>query len=79
MSLTILQRRNWANKRVKAYDLARAKVPAAAFLQQFESRTSPGILYTVKSIGNLQGNTYYECDCPGFQYKRGCRHIDEVK
>ncbi len=40
---------------------------------QFRSDTT-SLIYTVKDLG-----TVIICDCPGFQYRQSCKHVDEVK
>lgn len=41
---------------------------------QFESSSSPGKFYTVSIEEN-----YYECNCPGFIYRKNCSHIDKAR
>lgn len=43
---------------------------------QFESLTSPGVLYTV-SRDTRNGNI--GCNCPGWRFRKECRHITLVK
>lgn len=40
---------------------------------QFHSESSDAI-YTVKDLG-----TGIVCDCPGFQFRANCKHVDEIK
>ena len=43
-------------------------------IKTFESKSSPGIFYTVRKI-----NGKYECECPGFKYHRTrCKHLKEI-
>ncbi len=40
----------------------------------FESRTKVGVKYTVSDF-----TSYLFCDCPAYNYKKRCRHTDQVK
>ena len=42
-------------------------------MQEFRSATRPGVVYTVRTTEWAD-----ECDCPGFAYRRRCRHVDAV-
>ena len=80
MNQNIANMRNWANNRVRDYDRTLfVTVPIATTLARFHSESNPGTLYTVKSIGNLEGSQlYYTCDCPGYAFRKRCKHITEV-
>jgi hypothetical protein len=74
MSLTILELRRWANERVRSYDSQALKtVQHAMIIARFRSVSAPSILYSVTKRGD-----HLECNCPGYTYKRRCRHLDEV-
>lgn len=40
----------------------------------FESRTRKGVKYTVSDF-----TSYLFCDCPAYNYKKRCRHTEQVK
>ena len=46
----------------------------AEILGTFKSKTNPNTTYTVKKLDS--GSIL--CDCAGFQFRRKCRHIEEV-
>ena len=46
------------------------KVVMPEFVAKYESGSVPGLMYSVKKTGdNLT------CNCPGFVYRRRCKHI----
>lgn len=73
MSLTVSEMRSWANNRVRDYDRALKKVQQATVIARFRSVSSPTILYSVTKKGD-----YVECNCPGYTFKRRCKHLDSV-
>ena len=62
----------WANARVKAYDAARQKAAKPIVIARPQSKSNPKIKYMVIQYPN--GNKH--CNCPGFVYRRTCRHLD---
>ncbi|SVE19525.1 uncharacterized protein METZ01_LOCUS472379 [marine metagenome] len=46
------------------------KVVPPRLIATYESGSVPGLMYTVKKIGdNLT------CNCPGYVYRRKCKHV----
>jgi len=41
---------------------------------RFESSSTPGKFYTV-----TVEEGYYDCNCPGFMYRKNCSHLDKAK
>ena len=65
----IVNLREWANKRVREYDLQRAELP---HIKTYKIPGSAGNVYTI-TISEKMIN----CSCPGFTYRRKCRHIEK--
>ena len=49
--------------------------PSYRVMGRFSSESKPGIVYEVRE--NKSGSLY--CTCPGYSYRRTCRHVDLVK
>ena len=50
------------------------KVVPPVVVATYESRSVPGLMYNVKRTGdNLT------CNCPGYVYRRTCRHTNTAK
>lgn len=63
----------WANERVADYERNRASgVGKRKVVNTFASKTSKAV-YTVFDYNGL-----ITCNCPGFTFRRKCRHIEEV-
>jgi hypothetical protein len=64
----------WANDRVAESKANRMtnRVIKPKMLDQFKSKTSSAV-YTV-----LDYNGRIKCNCPGFAFRRKCRHIEEM-
>ena len=63
----------WANERVADYERNRAAgVGKRKIVDTFASKTSKAV-YTVFDYNGL-----ITCNCPGFTYRRKCRHMQEV-
>ena len=75
--MTVQQLQAWANARVAADLLERSKKPTpvkSMLLGTFESSSSKGLLYKVYS----QGESILVCNCPGFTFRRNCKHLKLV-
>ena len=67
----------WANARVAADLEERSKKltpQKSVLLGTFKSVTNSKIVYKVYSLGNDR----LDCNCPGFTYRRKCKHLDMV-
>jgi hypothetical protein len=81
--------RIWANKRVAEYKRQqlsmadaqrqwvydqdnRGGIEKSTVLGTFKSKTSKGRWTVTKHLGNIR------CNCPGFVFRRNCRHIKEA-
>ena len=63
----------WANERVAEYNGNRANgVGKRKVVNTFASKTSKAV-YTAFDYNGL-----ITCNCPGFTFRRKCRHIEEV-
>ena len=65
----IVNLREWANSRVRDYEKNRPKLP---HIKTYKVPGSTGITYTI-TISEKMIN----CSCPGFTYRRKCRHIEK--
>ena len=59
----------WANSRVREYERNRPKLPT---IKTYKIPGSKGNVYTI-TISKDSVN----CSCPGFTYRRRCKHISE--
>ena len=66
--------RQWANDCVER-DRANRKVRTKSPIQvaRFMSTTTRGVSYDL-----IKWNNKFQCTCPGFQYRRKCKHVDAV-
>ena len=67
--LYIVNLREWANKKVRDYEKNRPKLPP---ITTYKVPGSTGITYTI-TISEKSVN----CPCPGFTYRRRCKHTDK--
>ena len=67
----IVNLREWANKRVREYDLQRAELP------HIKTYKVPGIGNNVYTI-TISENNNILCSCPGFTYRRSCKHTKKT-
>ena len=74
--------RTWANERVADYERNRATITQEGrhvVLGEFKSNTSDSMYkITMHAYGTPKihkGNI--RCNCPGFTFRRNCRHIKE--
>ncbi|SVB42181.1 uncharacterized protein METZ01_LOCUS195035 [marine metagenome] len=58
--------REWANKRVREYDLQRSKLPT---IKTYKIQGSNNNIYTLTVRGNQKS-----CSCPGYQFRQKCKH-----
>ena len=66
----IVDLREWANKKVRDYEKSRPKLPHITIYKVPGSTV--GITYTITTSENS-----VNCSCPGFTYRRRCRHIEK--
>ena len=74
MSDYVTKLRQWANdcvERERATRKVRTKSPIQ--VARFMSTTTRGVSYDL-----IKWNNKFQCTCPGFQYRRKCKHIDAV-
>ena len=65
--------REWANERVADYERNRASgVGKRKVVDTFESKTSKAVYTVFDFDGKIM------CNCPGYMFRRMCRHITEV-
>ena len=66
--------RIWANERVAEYERNRTQRDnlAPKKLGEFKSKTSKSVYKVYDYSGRIT------CNCPGFTFRRNCRHIKEV-
>ena len=65
--------RAWANERVADYERNRAAgVGKRKIVDTFESKTSNAVYTVFDYKGSIT------CNCPGFTYRRKCKHTNEV-
>ena len=67
--------RQWANdcvERERASRKVRIKSPVQV-IARFMSTTMPGVSYNL-----TKWHDKFTCSCPGFQYRRMCKHIRAV-
>ena len=63
----IVNLREWANKRVREYDLQRAELPP---IKTYKIPGSGNNVYTI----TISENSKITCSCPGFTFRRSCKH-----
>ena len=63
----IVNLREWANKRVRDYDLQRIKLPP---IKTYKIPGSGNNVYTITTSENSK----ITCSCPGFTFRRSCKH-----
>ena len=63
----IVNLREWANKRVRDYDLQRAELPP---IKTYKIPGSGNNVYTI----TISENSKITCSCPGFTFRRSCKH-----
>ena len=63
----IVNLREWANKRVREYDLKRVELPP---IKTYKIPGSGNNVYTI----TISEGTNITCSCPGFTYRRSCKH-----
>ena len=66
----IVDLREWANKKVRDYEKNRPKLP---HIKTYKVPGSTGITYTITVTSENSVN----CSCPGFTYRRRCKHTDK--
>jgi len=70
VSSYIVDLREWANKKVREYAERSYKLPP---ITTYKVPGSTGITYTITVTSENSVN----CSCPGFTYRRKCRHIEK--
>ena len=68
----IVNLREWANKRVRDYDLQRAELPP---IKTYKVPGSAGNVYTITISENQK---VINCSCPGFTFRRSCKHTKKT-
>lgn len=68
-----LMKESEARRLKKKWKQTQSKVTLADTVKTFPSKSSPGIIWTTKRIKGI-----VICDCPGFRYRKTCRHVKEV-
>ena len=64
--------REWANKRVRDYDLQRAELPP------IKTYKIPGSGNNVYTITISENQKVINCSCPGFTFRRSCKHTEKT-
>jgi hypothetical protein len=62
--------KSWTRKEVNQDP----KPKQSQILEMVDSSTGKGKQYSVRFDG-----MWWNCDCPGFSFRKKCRHVDEVK
>ena len=66
--------RAYANSCVTDYQKNKPASVLSTRMGKFQSATDPSVYYTVlESAGRLN------CNCPGFTYRRKCKHIEACR
>lgn len=56
-----------------------AKEGRMARAATFRSKSDPGISYRAAILyGGTMERPKWECECPGFQFRKECRHVKEL-
>ena len=74
MSDYITKLRQWADacvERERATRKVRTKSPIQ--VARFMSTTTRGVAYDL-----IKWHGKFQCTCPGFQYRKRCKHVDAV-
>ena len=65
--------RAYANSCVAEYEKNKPASVLSTRMGKFQSATDPSVYYIVlESVGRLT------CNCPGFTYRRKCKHLDMI-
>ena len=67
----IMDLREWANKRVRDYEKNYPKLPP---IKTYKIPGSGNNVYTI----TISENNDILCSCPGFTYRRSCKHIEKT-
>ena len=67
----IVNLREWANKRVRDYEKDRPKLPP---IKTYKIPGSGNNVYTI----TISENNDILCSCPGFTYRRRCKHTEKT-
>ena len=67
----IVNLREWANKRVRDYERNRPKLPP---IKTYKIPGSAGNVYII----TISENNDILCSCPGFTYRRRCKHTEKT-
>ena len=64
----------WANERVAEYERNRQQAlnNSPTVLGKFKSKTSKAMYTVTTHLGNIR------CNCPGFTFRRNCKHTKEM-
>ena len=70
--MTVLELREWANKRVQEHQrIMHGKYTTSVVPITRKIKGSSGNSYTLTTFGNGTKT----CSCPGFVYRRKCKHL----
>jgi len=67
----IVNLREWANKRVRDYEKDRPKLPP---IKTYKVPGSGNNVYTI----TISENSKINCTCPGFTFRRSCKHTKKT-
>ena len=68
----IVNLREWANKRVRDYERNRPTMPS---IKTYKIPGSAGNVYTITISENQK---VINCSCPGFTFRRSCKHTKNL-
>ena len=68
----IVDLREWANKKVRDYEKSRPKL---SLITTYKVPGSTGITYTITVSENQK---VINCSCPGFTFRRSCKHTKNL-
>ena len=68
----IVNLREWANKRVRDYEKNRPKLSP---IKTYKVPGSAGNVYTITTSENQK---VINCSCPGFTFRRSCKHTKKT-
>jgi len=72
-SESILKLRTWAKEQAALVAASQIKIEKPVVVGKFKSSSVKKLSYTVFKINNN-----LQCNCPGFTYRKRCKHIEAI-